>query len=169
MQLENANYNPKRFSALIIKNIEPIRATALLFANGRLVCVGAKSSLLAKEATKIFAQKIAYVLKESSTEITTALDTFKIQNVVASFKFPKTLNLPALYDTLRIAPSEWFEKHISFNQEIFPGMCLRIKNNKIVVLLFTTGKCIITGARKEEDILNIYPKITETISIFMKN
>jgi len=70
---------------------------------------------------------------------------------------------------LRIGESELFEKHISFNQEIFPGMCLRIKNSRIVVLLFTTGKCIITGAKNEEDILNIYHNIINIISMFMKN
>jgi len=48
---------------------------------------------LAKEAIKIFTEKIANFLMESST-ITAAMDTFKIQNVVASFKFSKILNLP---------------------------------------------------------------------------
>ncbi|CAK5088199.1 unnamed protein product [Meloidogyne enterolobii] len=88
--IKNSNYNPKKFSALIIKNFEPIRATALLFSNGRLVCVGTKSSSMAKEATIIFVQQIANALKETTIDI----DKFKIQNVVASFKFPKTLNLP---------------------------------------------------------------------------
>lgn len=105
-QLENAKYDPKKFSALIIRNFEPIRSTALLFSNGRLVCVGTKSSAQALEAVKNFTKQIARVRPTTIKE-----GTFKIQNIVSSFRFPKALNLPGkLYNFFNI-----FIKHCTIH------------------------------------------------------
>jgi len=75
----------------------------------------------------------------------------------------------ALYDTMRIAPPDWLARHISYNPEFFPGMCLRLKKYRSVVIVFTTGKCIITGARSEEEIYLIQNKIYNTILMFLKS
>lgn len=40
----NAQYNPKRFAALILRIKEP-RTTALIFKNGKMVITGAKSEM----------------------------------------------------------------------------------------------------------------------------
>jgi TATA-box binding protein (TBP) (component of TFIID and TFIIIB) len=37
----NAEYNPKRFAAVIMRIREP-KSTALIFASGKMVCTGAK-------------------------------------------------------------------------------------------------------------------------------
>ena len=42
-QCRSAMYNPKKFPALRISIREPIRTTALIFANGKMVITGAKS------------------------------------------------------------------------------------------------------------------------------
>ena len=39
----NSEYNPRRFSALIMRIREPARTTALIFATGKMVVTGAKS------------------------------------------------------------------------------------------------------------------------------
>ena len=44
----NCDFNPKRFSAVIMRIREP-RTTALLFSSGKMVCTGAKSEALASE------------------------------------------------------------------------------------------------------------------------
>lgn len=41
-QCRNAQYNPKRFAALIMRIKEP-KTTALIFRTGKMVLVGAKS------------------------------------------------------------------------------------------------------------------------------
>ena len=38
----NAQYNPKRFAALIMRLRDPIKTTALIFKNGKMVITGAK-------------------------------------------------------------------------------------------------------------------------------
>lgn len=39
----NAQYNPRRFAALIMRFKDPTRTTALIFKNGKMVITGAKS------------------------------------------------------------------------------------------------------------------------------
>ncbi|KAK6121223.1 hypothetical protein DH2020_045036 [Rehmannia glutinosa] len=50
----NAEYNPNRFSAVIMRIKEP-KTTALIFKSGKVVCTGAKT----EEASKIAARKFA--------------------------------------------------------------------------------------------------------------
>lgn len=42
LQARNAEYNPKRFAAVIMRIKEP-KTTALIFSSGKMVCTGAKS------------------------------------------------------------------------------------------------------------------------------
>lgn len=48
----NAQYNPKRFAALIMRLKEPTRTTALIFKNGKMVITGAKSEMDSEQAAK---------------------------------------------------------------------------------------------------------------------
>jgi len=45
----NAEYNPKRFAAVIMRIRDP-KTTALIFASGKMVVTGAKSEVLARTA-----------------------------------------------------------------------------------------------------------------------
>ncbi|OEL30067.1 TATA-box-binding protein 2 [Dichanthelium oligosanthes] len=80
LQGRNAEYNPKRFAAVIMRIREP-KTTALIFASGKMVCTGAKSEQQSKLAARKYAriiQKLGFPAK------------FKIQNIVGScdVKFP---------------------------------------------------------------------------------
>lgn len=58
----NAEYNPKRFAAVIIRLRDP-KTTALVFASGKMVCTGAKSendSLLAARKYARMIQKLGF-------------------------------------------------------------------------------------------------------------
>ena len=41
LHARNAEYNPKRFAAVIMRIRDP-RTTALIFSSGKMVCTGAK-------------------------------------------------------------------------------------------------------------------------------
>lgn len=43
LKCRNAEYNPKRFAAVIMRMKEPMRTTALIFKTGKMVITGAKS------------------------------------------------------------------------------------------------------------------------------
>lgn len=57
----NAEYNPKRFAAVIMRMREPTRTTALIFKTGKMVITGAKSEQLSLEAARHYAAAIKKV------------------------------------------------------------------------------------------------------------
>lgn len=59
LHARNAEYNPKRFAAVIMRIREP-RTTALIFNSGKMVITGAKS----EEASKLAARKFARIIQK---------------------------------------------------------------------------------------------------------
>jgi len=57
MGCRNAEYNPSRFPAVVMRIREP-KTTALIFAKGKMVITGAKSEVGAMQAGKIFEKAI---------------------------------------------------------------------------------------------------------------
>jgi len=65
LKARNAEYNPKRFAAVIIRIRDP-KTTALIFASGKMVCTGAKNEKASKQAARKFAriiQKLGFPVK----------------------------------------------------------------------------------------------------------
>ncbi|KAJ8484317.1 hypothetical protein OPV22_016802 [Ensete ventricosum] len=146
----NSEYNPKRFAAIIMRIREP-KTTALMFASGQMVCTGAKSEQQSKLAARKFArivQKLGFPAK---------FKDFKIQNMLSScdVKFPIRL------EGLSLSHGAF----CSYEPEIFPGLIYRMRQSKMVLLIFASGKIILTGAKSEDDthaaFENIYPVLTE--------
>lgn len=55
MQARNAEYNPKRFAAVVMRIREP-KTTALIFSSGKIVVTGAKSEDASKLASRKYAR-----------------------------------------------------------------------------------------------------------------
>ena len=145
---KNAEYNPRRFAAVIMRIKEP-RTTSLIFSSGKMVCTGAKTEDDSKKAAKKFAKIIK---KLGYPEL--RFQDFMIQNIVGSVDICFKLLIEKLLEG----------SHASFchyEPEIFPGLIYRMSNPKIVMLIFMSGKIVITGAKKREEILegfyNMYP------------
>jgi len=83
LHARNAEYNPKRFAAVIMRIRDP-KTTALIFASGKMVCTGAKS----EDASRLAARKYARIIQKLG--FPTKFTDFKIQNIVGStdVKFP---------------------------------------------------------------------------------
>lgn len=64
LQARNAEYNPKRFAAVIMRIREP-RTTALIFSSGKMVCTGAKS----EEMSRLAARKYARIVQKLGFEV----------------------------------------------------------------------------------------------------
>lgn len=110
LQARNAEYNPKRFAAVIMRIREP-RTTALIFSSGKMVCTGAKS----EDDSRLAARKYARIIQKLGFHAK-FLD-FKIQNMVGScdVKFP--IRLEGLVLT--------HGKFSSYEPELFPGLIYR--------------------------------------------
>ena len=57
LMCRNAEYNPGRFPAAILRLYEP-KATAMIFTSGKIVITGARSEFNAMKAAKIFAKTV---------------------------------------------------------------------------------------------------------------
>jgi len=132
LKARNAEYNPKRFAAVIMRIRDP-KTTALIFASGKMVCTGAKS----EEKSRLAARKYCKILQKLNYEAN--FKEFKIQNIVGScdVKFPIRL------EGLCYAHSFF----ASYEPELFPGLIYRMKQPKIVLLIFVSGKVVLTGER----------------------
>jgi len=150
MHARNAEYNPKRFAAVIMRIRDP-KTTALVFASGKMVCTGAKN----EESSKVAARKYARIIQKLGFKA--KFTEFKIQNIVAScdVKFPIRL------EGLAYAHFNYSR----YEPELFPGLIYRMVSPKVVLLIFVSGKVVLTGAKIRDDIYeafeNIYPVLTE--------
>jgi transcription initiation factor TFIID TATA-box-binding protein len=67
---------------------------------------------------------------------------YKIENVVASVEVDAKIDLNLLARKQRDA---------EYNPEQFPGLMLRVKNPKATILVFNSGRMVITGLRRESE------------------
>ncbi|KAL0968952.1 hypothetical protein UPYG_G00220410 [Umbra pygmaea] len=130
LQARNAEYNPKRFAAVIMRIREP-RTTALIFSSGKMVCTGAKS----EEQSRLAARKYARVVQKLGFPAK-FLD-FKIQNMVGSCDVCFPIRLEGLVLT--------HQQFSSYEPELFPGLIYRMVKPRIVLLIFVSGKVVLTG------------------------
>ncbi|NXX70487.1 TBPL2 protein, partial [Spizella passerina] len=146
LHARNAEYNPKRFAAVIMRIREP-RTTALIFSSGKMVCTGAKS----EEQSRLAARKYARVVQKLGFPAK-FLD-FKIQNMVGSCDVRFPIRLESLVLT--------HQQFSSYEPELFPGLVYRMVKPRIVLLIFVSGKVVLTGAKDRSEIYeafeNIYP------------
>ena len=141
-------YNPKRFPGLVFRLKKP-KTAILIFSTGKMVCTGAKSAKEAKRAIK----KVIRELKKSGI-IITGKPEIKIVNMVASANLSGRIELEeAAYSLGRTM----------YEPEQFPGLIYRMEEPKVVILLFTSGKLVCTGATKEEDVYTAVENLHQDI------
>ena len=171
LHARNAEYNPKvsttccvgsdfwltdlvqRFAAVIMRIRDP-KTTALIFASGKMVVTGAKS----EDDSKLASRKYARIIQKLG--FNAKFTDFKIQNIVGScdIKFPIRLEGLA-------------SKHhpfSSYEPELFPGLIYRMIKPKIVLLIFVSGKIVLTGAKVREEIYQAFEQIYPTLTDFRK-
>ncbi|PIL30576.1 hypothetical protein GSI_07276 [Ganoderma sinense ZZ0214-1] len=153
LHARNAEYNPKRFAAVIMRIRDP-KTTALIFASGKMVVTGAKSEDDSRLASRKYArivQKLGFDAKFSE---------FKIQNIVGScdVKFPIRL------EGLAYSHGQFS----SYEPELFPGLIYRMIKPKVVLLIFVSGKIVLTGAKVREEIYTAFNTIYTVLVEFRK-
>ena len=141
-------YRPEQFPGLVFRLKKPKTAT-LIFNSGKMVCTGAKSEKESKRAV----MKVVRELKKSGI-IIVGKPELKIQNIVAS------VNLAGLIDLERSAYSL---DRTMYEPEQFPGLIYRMDEPKVVILIFTSGKLVCTGATKEEDVYKAVDKLQKNL------
>ena len=140
----NVEYRPKRFPGLVFRLKRPKTAT-LIFTSGKMVCTGAKSEKMARSAV----MKVVRELKKAGI-IILGSPKIEITNVVASADIHGGVDLEAAGE---------FLDNIMYEPEQFPGAVYRMKEPKVVILIFASGRLVITGAKREEQVHEAAEKI----------
>ena len=154
MILKGGEHNPERFPGLIYHTLHP-KSAVLLFRSGKLVCTGAKT--IDEVNAVIYGIVKAFKKKNSGALGVVVKPEIHIQNIVAS------VDLGSDLDLTKIAITFGLEK-IEYEPEQFPGLVYRIKDPKVVSLLFTSGKIVCTGATKISDITLAVEKMKKELS-----
>ena len=132
-----AEYRPEQFPGLVFRLKKPKTAT-LIFHSGKMVCTGARSTV---QAVKVI-DKVVKELKSHGIIIMGRPKT-RVQNIVAS---------ASLGGKIDLEKSVYKLGKIMYEPEQFPGLIHRMDQPKVVILIFSTGKLVVTGAKKEQEV-----------------
>jgi transcription initiation factor TFIID TATA-box-binding protein len=149
--LEEAEYEPEQFPGLVYRLHDPKTAT-LLFRSGKANCTGAKNIENVKKTVDIISGK----LKKLGVDVFKNLEIV-IQNIVAISDLGTELNLNEVAMGLGL-------ENIEYEPEQFPGLVYRIRDPKVAMLLFGSGKIVCTGARKVSDVSVAVDKLSQELS-----
>ncbi|MBA2862405.1 TATA-box-binding protein [Methanococcus maripaludis] len=145
--LDNAEYEPEQFPGLVCRLSDP-KVALLIFRSGKLNCTGAKS----KDDAVIAINKIIKELQEAGMDIIDNPEV-NVQNMVATTELGMEPNLDDI-STLECT---------EYEPEQFPGLVYRLSDPKVVVLIFGSGKVVITGLKRIDDAYVAFNKILTTL------
>jgi transcription initiation factor TFIID TATA-box-binding protein len=131
----HVEYMPHRFPGLCYR-LEKPKTSTLIFRTGKMVCTGAKSERVARRAIhKVLRElKAKGIISRGRPEIT-------VQNIVASAELGGEIDLESLvYKFGRV-----------------------MDEPKVVFLIFSNGKLVVTGAKKEEEVYEAVERLQHRI------
>jgi len=135
--LIGGRYEPEQFPGLVYHLDEP-KSAALIFSSGKIISTGARSI----EDVSLAVEKIVKKLKTAGVEISATSPKVVVQNIVATSDLGGELNLDAVAISL---------DNVEYEPEQFPGLVYRMSDPKVVLLLFGSGKIVITGGKSLSD------------------
>lgn len=116
-------------------------AVALLFNSGSYIIVGADTPPLLIEARDDFVEFMSdFGIVEPDVD-----DKFSVKNIVSTALLDREppINLNALAIGLSL-------ENVEYEPEQFPGLIYRPESVDCVVIVYTSGKLVITGAKSQE-------------------
>jgi len=135
----NCDLNKKRFPGAVYRIADP-KIACLVFSSGKIVLTGIRDLEALKKGLAIITESLRKAGMEPLAE-----PRVTVTNMVCSYNLNRYINLNKLSVTLNL-------ENIEYEPEQFPGLVYRVQNPKIVVLIFSSGKIILTGGRTIEDI-----------------
>ncbi|CAD2108174.1 transcription initiation factor TFIID TATA-box-binding protein [Plasmodium vinckei petteri] len=148
VSIKSAEYNPSKINTLIIRINHP-KCTALIFKSGRIMLTGTKSKTDSINGCK----KIGKIIKLVTNQ-NIRLKNFKIENIIAS----ANCNIPVRLEML----AHDHKDYCNYEPELFAGLVYRYKptsNLKSVILIFVSGKIIITGCKSIQKLNTVFQDI----------
>lgn len=153
-KVENCELNKKRFPGAVYRIADP-KIACLIFSSGKIVITGVRNDAALAKGLAIVIKS----LKDSGIEPLKE-PRVAVTNMVCSYNLERYINLNKMAVTLSI-------ENVEYEPEQFPGLVYRIKDPKIVVLIFSSGKIILTGGKTLDDVrkgLDVLEKKLECLS-----
>ena len=145
--MPNAEYNPRRLHAIVARRRTP-KASALIFATGKLVIMGATSEADARLA----ALKSARLIQKQGYRV--RFREFRIQNIVGSAATGterEGINLRNL--------ARDYRECVNYEPEQFTGLQYQMSNPRATLMIFHNGKITIASVRTQQDLNTAFEKI----------
>lgn len=128
--------------AVLYRNCS-IKGTCIIFATGKVVCVGCKSLPNAKGLLKCLSEYLTNMNVEHN------LCNIQVRSIAGTCHLGWTVNL---YETQKLIKALKYNTFLE--PELFCGLVVKITQNqtKISIILFESGRILITGAKVESDL-----------------
>lgn len=149
--LPGADYDPDRFPGLIYRSQEP-KATSLIFRSGKIVTTGGRN----EDAVNTVLENLFEDLAELGISVPDE-PAVTIQNIVSGADLGQPINLNAIAIGLGL-------ETIEYEPEQFPGLVYRLDRPSVVVLLFGSGKLVITGGKTTDDAAKALDAVTARLT-----
>jgi len=143
-----ARRSGRKFPGLTVR-LKGLRTTFLLFGTGKVICTGAASESEALAAI----QKLVDSLRSLGVPCSASVEV-GIANIVASADIGFRVDLEEAAKELRRA---------IYEPQEFPGVIYRMGDPKVAMLIFSTGRVVCTGAKREEDMYRAIVNIAERL------
>lgn len=142
------DYEQEQFPGMVYRSIEP-KVCVLLFRSGKAVATGAKSL----EDIEIAFDKLRADLEEHEFELWSKENCETIlHNIVVTSDFSNIIG-DAKLNLSRLMLYLPFDK-VEYEPEQFPGLIYRINDPNVVFLIFSSGRCVITGSKDYAEALD---------------
>ncbi|MDL0125899.1 TATA-box-binding protein [Halobacterium salinarum] len=149
-KIPNSSYEPEQYPSLVFR--PPGLSTVLVTRTGKLLFTGGDST----ESLRDTYRRISDELEKIGVDDVGRVDEIEIVNVVSTFELDSGLDLNYLSIALGL-------ENIEYEPEQFPGLVYRIEDGP-VVLIFSSGKVVVTGAESTSEILDAVSTTRELIS-----
>ena len=159
----NAEYNPKRINAVIMRIKQP-KAAALIFNSGKIIVLGAKNEQDSEKAARIFKHHIKHLGGYKAK-----FKNFQIINIVGTCDIKFNIKLTQLSLEINAKLNKNPEKKVCYYEpDIFPGLIYHMTSHQLTILIFSSGKINFVGAKNKNDIYEAYKMIYPFLVRFKK-
>lgn len=155
--VHGCNHKTMMFPAIELKFINP-KGGVNLPALGKVVCAGTRNK---EEAIFLIRRVCSYLTGTLGVPVVVMGESFKVQNIASSATLPGTVSLHSLHLTN--------EAICTYNPSNFPAATLRpTEISPIIVLVFDSGKIVISGSKDEAQIKTAFEVAVRLISPHVK-
>ena len=157
--IPNMTYDKQKFAAITVRIGDPV-STVLLFTSGKMVLTGCKSYL----QTIVSAYEVMRLLRVGFPLMNIYIDDVSVQNVVGN-------------SDLQLGPDRYIDLdemlaenrvYCTYLRTMFPGLIYRPQNSPVVLLLFQSGKVVITGGKSLDDVKGGWKRLWPEVSKYVK-